>query len=66
MSSPKDRIHKAGADVQDLTRELADYVNHELTPLERSEAAGILGRLEGIGIGIGWIARYEMSDDEAH
>ncbi len=69
MSSPKARLIQASEELQELAEHTAAMVlgiDEPPTPLERSQVAGALGRIVGIGIGLGWIAKYEMSDDEAH
>lgn len=67
MSEAKVRLLDASSELQRLSDEVAAIALQPptkeyptLTPVERSDLASKLGQIAGIGIGIGWIAKYEL------
>jgi hypothetical protein len=67
MSEVKDRLFEASEALQELAEQLAALILEHptkeypsLTPNERTEVASALGQVAGIGIGLSWIAKYEV------
>ena len=62
------RLAQASDDLQELSELIAFVVLEHPERLEnmntRSELAGWLGQIGGIGVGLGWIAKYEIKGDE--
>lgn len=55
------RITKAGEDIQAVSESVYAMACAAIPdPKDRVELAALIGRLDGIGVGLTWVGRYEL------